>query len=78
VEAVSESELAFDLIDRLHKSLRVSGHDAASLAPVLGVSAATIRNYLSGRTRPPRYALIAWAVTVGHGVTVEWLETGVR
>lgn len=72
----TEDELAFDLIDRLHKSLRVSGHDAETLAPLMGIHANTIRNYLSGRTHPSRPVLLAWAFAVGHGVSREWLETG--
>lgn len=43
-------ELAFDLVDRLHKSLRISGHTSASLGAALGVHRNTVGNYLSGRT----------------------------
>lgn len=66
--------LEFDLLDRLRKSMRVSGKDAGDLASDLGVHRNTIGNYLNGKTPLDRRTLVAWAVCTG--VPVEWLEHG--
>lgn len=66
--------LAFDLYDRLHKSLRVSGHTTTSLATALDVHRNTISNYLTGRTKLDRRTLIAWSFATG--VPLGWLEHG--
>lgn len=66
--------LAFDLIDRLHKSMRVSGKTATALSSDLGVHRNTVNNYLAGRTEVDRRTLIAWAFATG--VPFAWLETG--
>lgn len=66
--------LEFDLLDRLAKSLRVSGKSRDQLAADLGVHRNTIGNYLNGRTPVDRRTLVAWAVTTG--VPLEWLEHG--
>ena len=68
-------ELEFDLLDRLHKSLRISGKGSSALADELGVHRNTIANYMSGRTPIDRRTLIAWAMSTG--VPLEWLEHGV-
>lgn len=67
--------LQFDLQDRLAKSLRVAGVSVQELAEYLGVNRNTVGNYLSGRTRPSRSILIAWALRCG--VPIQWLEHGV-
>lgn len=66
--------LTFDIHDRLHKSLRVSGHTTKTLGDALGVHRNTISNYLTGRSPLDRRTLIAWAFATG--VPVEWLEHG--
>lgn len=69
--------LAWDLCDRLAKSLRVSGMSVAEMAAALGVHRNTIGGYLAGRHNPDRRTLIAWAFACkSPAVTVEWLETG--
>lgn len=68
-------ELTFDLIDRLHKSLRLSGKTATALAADLGVHRNTVNNYLSGKTPVDRRTLIAWALITD--VPLSWLEHGV-
>lgn len=68
-------ELTFDLIDRLHKSLRLSGKSATTLADELGVHRNTINNYLSAKTAIDRRTLMAWALVTG--VPLAWLEHGV-
>lgn len=70
----STEELTFDLHDRLHKSLRVSGLSSKTLGDRIGVHRNTISNYLAGRTAVDRRTLIAWAFATG--VPVEWLEHG--
>lgn len=65
----------WDLIDRLHKAMRVGGFKTAPpLAAVLGVHRNTINNYLNGHTPPDRRTLIAWSLAC-H-VPLEWLEKG--
>jgi transcriptional regulator with XRE-family HTH domain len=67
-------DLAFDLFDRLHKAMRLSGHTSTTLAAALGVHRNTVSNYLSGRTQLDRRTLIAWSFACG--VPLEWLENG--
>lgn len=72
---VHETEaLTFDIFDRLHKSMRVSGHTTTSLSKALDVHRNTISNYLAGRTTIDRRTLIAWSFATG--VPLEWLEHG--
>jgi len=66
--------LEFDLLDRLAKSLRVSGKSRDQLAADLGVHRNTIGNYLNGRTAVDRRTMLAWAFATG--VPLEWLESG--
>lgn len=66
--------LAFDLTDRLAKSLKVSGMKVEDLAKEMAVSRATIANWTSGRTAIRRNDLRAWAQITE--VPFEWLETG--
>ena len=67
-------DLRFDLFDRLHKSMRVSGMTTATLGVALGVHRNTISNYLTGRTKMDRRTLISWAFATG--VPLGWLENG--
>ena len=71
----NDSGLTFDLLDRLHKSLRLSGMSAKALAADLGVHRNTVNNYLSGKTPVDRRTLIAWALLTE--VPLKWLEHGV-
>ena len=72
----SHAGLEFDLIDRLAKSLRVSGMKPGDMARALDVHRNTVGNYLNGRTQLDRRTLIAWAFACSPEVTLEWLETG--
>ena len=65
--------LDWDLVDRLHKALRVSGVGVAEMASALGVHRNTVGTYLRGRI-PDRRTLVTWAITCG--VPLEWLITG--
>lgn len=73
-QIISTEALTFDMHDRLHKSLRVSGLTTRTLGDALGVHRNTISNYLTGRSPIDRRTLIAWAFATG--VPVEWLEHG--
>lgn len=64
----------WDLSDRLHKALRVSGLSAQELAAQLGIHRNSISNYTSGRVAPDRRTLIAWAMATG--VRLDWLIDG--
>ena len=44
------------------------------MAKILGTHPNTIRNYLTGRTEPPRSVLISWALRCD--VPLEWLISG--
>lgn len=70
----STDELEWDLLDRLHKALRVGHLNATTLAEHLGVHRNTVNNYLSGRTKPDRRTLMAWSTATG--VPLPWLEDG--
>lgn len=73
-EMHSVDHLAFDMTDRLHKSLRVSGLTTTTLGAALGVHRNTISNYLTGRSPMDRRTLIAWSFATG--VPLTWLEHG--
>lgn len=47
---------------------------SADIAEALGLTADTVSNYLTGRTRVPRPVLISWARLCR--VPLGWLETG--
>lgn len=67
--------LAFDLTDRLHKSMRVAKLTTTTLGEALGVHRNTISNYLTGRSPMDRRTMISWAFATG--VPLAWLETGI-
>jgi len=67
-------DLRFDLVDRLHKSLRVSRKTAGRIAEDLDTHRNTVANYLSGRSQPKRETLAGWALATG--VPLRWLESG--
>ncbi len=65
---------SFNLRDRMGKCLEVAEFSVADMATVLGVSRQTVNNWLSGRYKPQRATLVAWALATGVDLT--WLETG--
>src|SRR5699024_9197164 len=69
------ADLEWDILDRLHKSLRCANLTGKALADELGLHRNTVNNYLSGRTAIDRRTLIAWSLRTG--VPFKWLETGV-
>ena len=77
-ESTAPELLAFDLADRLHKALRLSGCKPGEMASVLGVSASTMTNYLNGKTRPKDGMLRQWAMRCGTPVTFDWLAYGIE
>jgi transcriptional regulator with XRE-family HTH domain len=60
--------------DRLGKALEHSGVRVQEMADHLGVSRFTLSNWIHGKTRPPRSAVMVWALRTG--VPLEWLEAG--
>ena len=65
---------AWNLADRLRKSLQVGDVNHAEMATYLGVSRNTLTNYVNGRTRPDDHTLELWARKTE--VPYEWLLTG--
>lgn len=68
------ADLAENLVDRMHRAMRISDMSTQELADKMGVHRNSVRNYLTGRRQPNRPALIAWAFATG--VPLTWLETG--
>lgn len=64
----------WDVADRLHKSLRVTGLSVQDMADELEVHRNTVSAWLNGRSRPKKTQLIAWALKTG--LPFEWLSTG--
>lgn len=73
--AMDYANLEFGLGDRLAKALAVADTNGPEMAEFLGVSRQTVGNYTSGRTRPNRATLRAWALKTG--VPLSWIETGI-
>lgn len=63
---------AWTMPDRLRKAREHAGLHQTELAAALGISRASISNYESGRTSPPRPTLMVWAMRCG--VPLSWLE----
>lgn len=66
----------WDLGDRMGKALRESGVSVAEMADYLQVNRNTPGRYISGRTKPTRATILAWALRTG--VPAAWLELGVE
>lgn len=64
----------FGLHDRLRKALEVSGTSVQAMADACGVSRNTVGNWLSGRTKPTKGALMLWSTVTN--APLNWLETG--
>lgn len=65
---------AFDLADRLRKSLRVSGISVQDIAVSMGVSRNTVSSWLNGRSEPSPEQLTVWAAYTR--APLEWLQRG--
>jgi hypothetical protein len=76
-ESPATSVLAYDLADRLNKSLRIAGIKPGEMRTVLGVGSSTMTNYLSGRTRPKDGMLRQWAFRCGPPISFDWLAYGI-
>lgn len=69
--------LAYDMTDRLNKSLRLAKCKPGEMRVILGVSESTMTNYLQGVTVPKDGLLRQWAFRCQEaGVTFEWLKHG--
>lgn len=75
-DTAARSDLAWDLVDRLHKALRVGKCKPGEMKDILGVSPATMTNYLSGKTRPKDGMLRQWAMRCA--VPFDWLRYGIE
>jgi transcriptional regulator with XRE-family HTH domain len=71
---LSLDALAFDLADRLRKSLRAAELQQSDIADSLELSLGTVSAWVNGRKQPSPGMLLAWAALTG--APVEWLETG--
>lgn len=60
--------------DRLRIARRYAGLDQEQLAELIGVARSTISNAESGRVKPRRITLRAWALACG--VPLSWIEHG--
>ena len=66
----------WDLADRMRKALRhAGGIEIQEMADYLGVSRASVSNWVNGRNRPSKPTLRVWAVRCG--VPFSWLAEGV-
>lgn len=71
--------IEWDLIDRLHKSLRLAHLKPGQMATTLEVHRNTVSHWLTGKARPSRPAIRAWAAICSETapmVTYEWLTAG--
>jgi transcriptional regulator with XRE-family HTH domain len=66
---------AFHVGDRLRKAREEAGLSQQDLAADLGIARQSVSNYESGRFRPRRPVMLAWAMRTK--VPLEWLMTGV-
>ncbi len=64
----------FDLADRMRKALRTSGVGSMEMADYLGVTRATVSNWINGHVKPSLQSLRLWAMRTG--VDFDWLRTG--
>lgn len=65
---------AWDLGDRMRKSLRHAGIETQEMADYLGVSRTSVSNWLNGHNRPSKPAIRLWALRTG--VPFAWLSDG--
>ncbi len=64
----------WDLADRMSKALRVSGVKVGDMADYLGMSRASVSNWINGRITPDKRTLRLFALRTG--APFEWLSTG--
>ena len=64
----------FEMHDRLRKARESAGYGREQLADAMEVSRNSVYNAESGRTRPRKIMLNAWALACG--VPVDWIITG--
>jgi transcriptional regulator with XRE-family HTH domain len=75
-EQTTTPSLAWDLADRLRKSLRVTGLSVNEMTERLGVHRNTITPWLNGTREPSRRTLIAWVLACGEPITLDWILYG--
>ncbi len=67
---------AWDLTDRMRKSLRHAGMGVQEMADYLGVARNTVSTWINGRITPSVQTLRLWALRTG--VSYEWLAGDFR
>lgn len=69
--------IEWDLIDRLHKSLRLADLKPGQMADYLGLHRNTVGGWLHGKARMNKATLIAWAAKCSETspipITFDWL-----
>ena len=60
---------------RLRIAREEAGYEQGQLAELIGVGRNTVSNAESGKTKPRKVMVNAWAMATG--VPVKWLETGI-
>lgn len=68
------SSLQWDLVDRLNKSLRISGLSVQQMADFLECHRNSVGGWLNDRNTPNPATLMMWAQITG--VPYEWLRNG--
>ena len=69
--SLDSAELAWDLADRLNKSLRFADMTTAEMADLLGVTPNTVDSWVHGKSLPRLTVLMQWAQHTQ--VPFEWL-----
>lgn len=76
IEVEAPPEIEWDLVDRLHKSLRLAGLKPGQMADHLDVHRNTVGGWLRGR-QMTKATLLAWAAKCSEtspiSITFEWL-----
>jgi transcriptional regulator with XRE-family HTH domain len=64
----------FEIGDRMRKALQKSGMTSLDMAEYLGVSQASVSNWINNRHEPTKQTVMLWALKTG--IPFEWIATG--
>ena len=73
-DAAVGSVPTFDRSDRMRKALQVADVGVQQMADYLGVSRASVGNWINGKVTPSKQTMRLWSLRTG--VPLVWLETG--
>jgi transcriptional regulator with XRE-family HTH domain len=62
----------WELHHRLRRALEYGQVSPLDMAKQLDIAETTVRNYLTGRTRPRKATVVFWALR--RGVSLDWLD----